>query len=546
MDIGKSHSQRSVRRGSAAVALVVTLGLLSLVVVGVVMTGARDTNVGTDRMDGLRAEMAAEAGLQMAIREVSLGSDEDKDGSAGTIGSGAPLPLGGASVQVSMASKGSTVTLTSTGTRGNAVRTLQATMAVGSSGGVPTLLWSSTSANTVIPAEYSGSGWTTGTSSGSLSKDASWITAAASPTTNESMVVTLSSNSKLDLVVRSGGVWGSVVGICNNTGSDSTRLFGAAYEQQSGNGLVCYWRKTAGGSIGYRTVIGGVVSSESTLSNPGSHDVCYISLVSRPGSNQILMLSIDSGSDLYATLWDGASFGTPTLLDASVSWSSRQCAAGAFESGTGRAMVVWGHSGSNNLNYSLFDSKSWSAPATMAALDDVPHWVRLAADPSSNAILLGVTVGSKRPWANNWTGSAWGTPTAMGGGGNNGVGDGIGVAFEGTGGSGLVAYRRDDGDQLYYRTWSGSSWGSEVALFKPNSGPDFFMVVPTPGAHTISIAVKSDKRLDVARWDGTSMGSVESIDTSLTTGNSSQNVVDLVVSPGTGSTVSVSSVGRVW
>lgn len=73
------------RRGGAAVAIVLALVVLQLVVVGMVVAGSREQALGVHRAESLRSLYAAEAGAQMALRELATGADEDGDGTIGSI-----------------------------------------------------------------------------------------------------------------------------------------------------------------------------------------------------------------------------------------------------------------------------------------------------------------------------------------------------------------------------------------------------------------------------------------------------------------------------
>lgn len=77
--------RQMARRGGAAVAIVIALVVLQLVVVGMVVAGSRDQSLGVHRAESLRSLYAAEAGVQMALRELAVGTDEDGDGTIGSI-----------------------------------------------------------------------------------------------------------------------------------------------------------------------------------------------------------------------------------------------------------------------------------------------------------------------------------------------------------------------------------------------------------------------------------------------------------------------------
>jgi Tfp pilus assembly protein PilX len=126
----RTSIHRHDRRGTVAIVLVVALVMLQLVVVGVVLSGARDSDLTARRVETMRAFYACEAGMNMAIREVYQGVDEDGDGSIGTLSgdeddSNDPT-VGSASFHVTRMVSGSDTTLTSAGRSGLARRSAEA------------------------------------------------------------------------------------------------------------------------------------------------------------------------------------------------------------------------------------------------------------------------------------------------------------------------------------------------------------------------------------------------------------------------------------
>lgn len=111
--------QRSRERGAAAIAVLLALVLLEVMLVAAVVAGSRHQDSTVSRVQSARAFYAAEAGLNMAIRELMLNADEDADGVVGSIsddGNDANDPVvSGASFTVSVATVGSVITLTSVG-----------------------------------------------------------------------------------------------------------------------------------------------------------------------------------------------------------------------------------------------------------------------------------------------------------------------------------------------------------------------------------------------------------------------------------------------
>jgi hypothetical protein len=125
----RAHSPRVLsRRAGAAVAAILALAILQLAIAGVVVTGGRDDDLTTRRVDTLRAFYAAEAAVTVAIREVMRNADEDGDGTIGAVGSDPAadddLDLGTATATVTLTDAPPERTLTAQAQSGSARRSI--------------------------------------------------------------------------------------------------------------------------------------------------------------------------------------------------------------------------------------------------------------------------------------------------------------------------------------------------------------------------------------------------------------------------------------
>ncbi len=122
------HSSRT-RRGTVAVAVLLVLLLTSLFIIGIVSGASRDQDLSGRRMETVRAFYAAEAGTNMALREIELGVDEDGDGGVGTISDDAndanDPALGDARVHTNLEFAAGVITLHSRARAGTARRDIE-------------------------------------------------------------------------------------------------------------------------------------------------------------------------------------------------------------------------------------------------------------------------------------------------------------------------------------------------------------------------------------------------------------------------------------
>ncbi len=76
---------KASERGSIGIAMIAALVLVEVVIVVAVLGGGLQHDLTLQRIDTNRAFYAAEAGAAMATREVWLNTDEDGDGTIGSI-----------------------------------------------------------------------------------------------------------------------------------------------------------------------------------------------------------------------------------------------------------------------------------------------------------------------------------------------------------------------------------------------------------------------------------------------------------------------------
>ncbi|MGB9748524.1 MAG: hypothetical protein ACPLWC_01615, partial [Candidatus Woesearchaeota archaeon] len=84
------------------------------------------------------------------------------------------------------------------------------------------------------------------------------------------------------------------------------RPFDSAFETSSGEAIIVYSDNNQG-NIRYRTWINGILSGASNVYNVGEEQY-WLKLTSNPETDEILLASIDSGSDLTLHVWNGNSW----------------------------------------------------------------------------------------------------------------------------------------------------------------------------------------------------------------------------------------------
>ncbi len=125
----------ATRRGLIVVVMIVLMIIVDLIIVSMVVSQARDHDLTVRRLQTIESLYAAEAGMNMSIRELMIPADEDGDTGIGTISddsNDATDPtIGNAQFVVTAAPDTPAVgqtTITSEGRSGNARRRMQAVL----------------------------------------------------------------------------------------------------------------------------------------------------------------------------------------------------------------------------------------------------------------------------------------------------------------------------------------------------------------------------------------------------------------------------------
>ncbi|MBU4560938.1 hypothetical protein KKG20_01530, partial [bacterium] len=327
---------------------------------------------------------------------------------------------------------------------------------------------------------WTGSSWSAEAVALDVVGDTNWAVLRSCPKRNEKVLGVLDHLSDVNVQVWNGTTetWGNLLtDATTNTGTPAKRAFDIAYEQSSGDAIVVFsvdsnqpqyysWNGSAWGTVAESAVAVGDATA----------DIEWVGLASKPGADEIIMVTQDTLLDIYAQVWDGSAWGNAVNLTTATEIADKQCFDVAYEQSRKRAMVVYTTLDNNTPKYSMWDTIDlWvaggSATPTATAGDDL-RWVKLAARLGSNELLLGVSddaydlnvqlwySGASETWSNATTEVIGGTlkslPTL----------DFrcFNVAYESTSGEGMVVWSDDD-ETAEYCNWDGSSWsGGSTAM----------------------------------------------------------------------------------
>ncbi|MBL0926170.1 MAG: hypothetical protein IBJ11_00770 [Phycisphaerales bacterium] len=333
-----------------------------------------------------------------------------------------------------------------------------------------------------------------------------WVVAGNSPLADEVAIGVLDSSNSVRLGFYRAGSFIAPVTVCTNTASSTLRPFSVAYTC-NGQGMIAYWRD-ASTQIGYRTFSGGTVSAEQVLTPPTNNNVSFLQLVPKPKTSTMVMLTVNSVKDLVARFWNGSAWDTTTTLigDTGPNTQSRETFALAFEQNAGDGILVYGSNVSGNMPcYRTVSGTTWGPQTLLPGGYNAAQWVRLAARPNSDHIIVGLHDDNNRVYVNFWNGSGWNASstlvTSSAGGFTSRRFD---VAYQPDGNAAVVMYSDNTGVPKY-RVWNGSSWGAQQSGPNIGSVPLNIELSPgTSGAQIFAVIKETAWDLKASTWDGTS------------------------------------------
>jgi len=119
------RNRSHLRTGGAAVVMITLMLLLSLIVIGILAAAANRPMLASREVEGDQTFYAADSALQLALREIMLGIDEDGDGSIGTITDLSGSIFGATDVHVTRTDSDGEITLTAHGMHDDVSRHLR-------------------------------------------------------------------------------------------------------------------------------------------------------------------------------------------------------------------------------------------------------------------------------------------------------------------------------------------------------------------------------------------------------------------------------------
>ncbi len=281
------------------------------------------------------------------------------------------------------------------------------------------------------------------------------------------------------------------------------------YEQQSGRGVLVWNdnRETAGRKLRYSIWNGTSWTSPASITSYTGEEPATMKMVVKPDSNEMLLVVNAYDYKDHVIVWNGTSWNNSLKIDDGAANNANiHDIAVAYESISGRGMVIYGKNNSPHVFYRIWNGSSWSTEQQRSSPSNMgtTRYITADSDPGGNNIAIGVTATGKDAWFSVWNGSSWSTPYVAETNLATEVAPTVACAFESQSGKLLVAYSETNHNGVKYRTWSqAGGWSAEGTTIPLNNQANSIILCPDINTNQIMMCAQ-DNSLSVmaTRWMG--------------------------------------------
>lgn len=282
-----------------------------------------------------------------------------------------------------------------------------------------------------------------------------------------------------------------------------------ALPQTTGPIMMAYSKTTA--TPYYRTWDGTGWSAEAAA-GAVTGNINYVVLKSARTRNEAVLGVQTSTGAVYVQIWNGTSWGSPTLVGTGP--TATRSFDIAYEKNSDRAIIAYSPTAASaDFAYRTWDGTTLSSATTVTAppTTGAINWLELRQKPlaGSNEIAMIMLDANADVYGMAWTGSAWSTMGAAA------VWDAtaasatkktIDVEYEQTSGEAMFMWGDSVATDQYYRTWNGTTLGSNTLLDIATEGglAEWVQLAARPNSNEILLAVQdAGADLNTRKWSGT-------------------------------------------
>ncbi len=243
--------------------------------------------------------------------------------------------------------------------------------------------------------------------------EADFFTLYPRPVTNDILALTCDGiqGNSLQAKLWSNGAWGSWFTMVADLDNNNQECYAAAFEAHTGRGLAVYTELNVQ-TPRYRILTGSNWSIQSSLPSIGGVGK-WLRLAADPTSDSILFGAVDNNNDLNLNVWNGSSWSTTLELNTTLPQYDRRGFDVIYERGTGKALIVYGVSGSNVLRYRTWSGSAWSSELNGPNLGANVNIVALSRGFTNGEVFVAVSDTSGRLQLMRWDGSTMSSATIV-------------------------------------------------------------------------------------------------------------------------------------
>jgi hypothetical protein len=208
-----------------------------------------------------------------------------------------------------------------------------------------------------------------------------------------------------------GSAWSSWTTLVSNLETNNEECYSMAFEANSGDGLAVY-AQSGQKQPRYRTWTTSGWSAQNSLPSLGAIPK-WVRLAADPTSDQIVFAAQDADKDLNYNVWNGSSWGANQQLDSNLGTSDRRRFDVIFERGTGRAMLLYAHSGVKSLRYRTWNGSAWSAEQHGPNIGEYIEIIHLSRGFGDSDLFAAVSDSARDLHIMRWNGTSWSAATVL-------------------------------------------------------------------------------------------------------------------------------------
>jgi hypothetical protein len=360
---------------------------------------------------------------------------------------------------------------------------------------------------------WTGSSWSSASSASGTNGELRHMVLKTSPKRDEAALVTLWNNGRVEAQIWNGTTssWSGTQLL--NTLNDANgnrdlqslyRGFDIEYENTSGDLIVVTGDGTA--DPNYHVWNGTSWTGPVDINIPTTGRPNWIELASKPWTDELAMILIDSNVDVYGMRWTGSAWdnmGTAAVWDATGAIATEKSIDVAYETTSWDALFMWLDATSTDQYYRTYSGTTLSAATLLdnAQAWGIGNWMTLASNPTSwsDQIMFWVLDVSSDLNTFLWSGAAWSAVhTEHTAGAETNASHAFHIAFEthsSNPNNAWLAY--GDGATISRKRWSAGAWwaattqGDDTDFVQlnaqPNSGAFFMMAYESSASVSMDI-----------------------------------------------------------